>query len=811
MIRLTLAIAILMAAPVAAEAETRSIAQIQTNLDHVWTMIAAALVFFMQGGFLLVEAGLVRSKNSINVAQKNIADMVLAIVIYGAFGYMFMFGTSWNGWFGLEADLFIFDQVEDWTFTFFVFQVVFCGTAATIMSGAVAERMKFAGYLGITMVTAAIIYPIYGHWAWGNLLHGDNTAFLADMGFIDFAGSTVVHSIGAWIAFAGCIVLGPRIGRFDANGRPTPIHGHSPVLATLGALILWIGWIGFNGGSTTAGTPAMAHIISNTVIAGAMGGVACMLVSRFLDGVFQPDRSINGVLGGLVAVTAGCDVLSTQGAVFVGLTGGIVQLLTGRLLTNVWKVDDAVSAIAVHGFAGAWGTILLAVLMPSDLLATETRLGQIGVQTIGVLIGFVWAFTLAYLTFWLMDKTMDGGLRVSREDELVGLNEAEHGTTLGTGVLLNHMLELSSGEADLSMRLEEGGSDEAGELGFAFNRIIENVDGLVVGINENAEELRQAAESMSSVAEKVRSQVNETLDNASTSQEESSEAARTISAISVTLSELLQQASSISQSSENLRHSIDNASEGADTVREAISSIETTASETKEVVSQAHARADDASSSVDRLSGAVSEIVKVLSFIQEIAAQTNLLALNATIEAARAGSYGKGFAVVASEVQNLAHQTSSAVDEINGTIARVQEEAQSSVDVIGEIALITSKMGDAVGTITELIEHQSTATAEIADRMSSAKSETEQVTSRIRDVAHSIELVTEKGAVASAAAETAAGSMDRVRSSAIEGRAAAEEASTMSTSVETVVTRLTSPVSSLGGSTRTAAPSPSQA
>ena len=213
-----------------------------------------------------------------------------------------------------------------------------------------------------------------------------------------------------------------------------------------------------------------------------MGGVASMLVARYLDGLFKPDRSINGVLGGLVAITAGCDVLSTQAAVVVGLTGGIVQLVAGHYLMRWFRIDDAVGAIGVHGVAGAWGTIALAFLMPADALAADSRLAQIGVQTAAVVIGFVWAFGIAFLAFKLMDMFMDGGLRVSREDELMGLNEAEHGTSLGTGLLLTRMLELSSGKADLSSRLEESGADEAGELGFAFNRIIENVDALVKGI-----------------------------------------------------------------------------------------------------------------------------------------------------------------------------------------------------------------------------------------------------------------------------------------------------------------------------------------
>lgn len=795
---LTTFIAILLFAQSAAAAPF-SPEDVQTNLDHVWTMTAAALVFFMQGGFLLLEAGLVRSKNSINVAQKNIADMVLAIVIYGAVGFMFMFGGSFWGIFGFDWELLAFNSVEDWTFTFFVFQVVFCGTAATIMSGAVAERMKFGGYLVITVVVSALIYPLYGHWAWGNLLDGTNTAFLADWGFIDFAGSTVVHSVGGWVALAGCIVLGARIGRFDADGNPQPIHGHSPVLATFGALILWIGWIGFNGGSTTAGTSAFAHIIANTVIAGAMGGVASMLAARVTDGLFKPDQSINGVLGGLVAVTAGCDVLTTQGAVMIGLSGGIVQLLSSRFLVNVMKVDDAVGAVAVHGFAGAWGTIALAVLMPADQLATETRLGQLVVQTGGVLLAFVWAFGVAWITFKLMDMFMDGGLRVSREDELRGLNEAEHGTSLGTGQLLASMLELSRGEADLKTRLEEGTADESTELGFAFNRIIENIDKLVQEVGGNATQLSGAAHELTDVARNLKSRSLETEETSTLMEGLSVDASTAVETIRQTLDTLAEETRAISESSGALTHSVEAASDGAKTVQEAALEIEASALAAREVVERADQRSIDAADSVKRLTEAVAKIGGVLSFISDIAEQTNLLALNATIEAARAGEAGKGFAVVATEVKNLAQQTTGAVGDIDRTIGMIQTEARQSAEVVHDIAEITGSMGETVRTITEQIGRQSAATADITDRMSTARAETEQVADHISAVTSAVSATADAGENAGRAAQATADGMHRLRVSATEGTAYAERTASMATSIETVVEKLAGLVGSMGG------------
>lgn len=780
---------VLSAAPAFAQVDGSQ--QVQTNLDHVWTMTAAALVFLMQGGFLLLEAGMVRSKNSINVAQKNIADMVLAVVIFGAVGYMFMFGTSWNGLVGLEGNLFAFDRVDDWTFTFFFFQVVFCGTAATILSGAVAERMKFSGYLVITVVIAAVIYPVYGHWTWGNLLHADNTAFLAEWGFIDFAGSTVVHSVGGWIGLAGCVVLGARHGAYDDNGKPVNITGHSPVLTTLGALVLWVGWIGFNGGSTTAGTSAFAHIIVNTVVAGAMGGVASMLAARFFDGLFKPDRSVNGVLGGLVAITAGCDVLTTQGAVLVGLSGGLVQLFAGRWLQSTLKIDDAVGAVAVHGFAGAWGTIALSFFMPSDMLVEGGRLAQLAVQAGGVVIAFVWAFGLAYLTFKLLDKFMDGGLRVSLEDEVLGLNEAEHGTSLGTGLLLQRMLELSSGKADLSIRLSEGRADEAEELGFAFNRIIESVNTMVMGIADNAQELQDAAGRLSSVAVSLQDSSDRSHAAAENMGGESRQTAADVDEISSSLNSLMEQSNRISMSSKAMLEAVEAAEHGTRTVSTAIRSIDATTDGTRTAVREAQDKSEMASNSIERLSSAVSEIGRVLEFINDIADKTNLLALNATIEAARAGEAGKGFAVVANEVKTLASQTANAVAEIERTISRVQSESKDTAQIIQDISQSTERMSDAVLSITDAITQQSDAAEAIAQQMEGARQESVNVNEMIFNVAEALGGAKDLGIRASGATANLADGMEKVRIAAVENQGQAHLTGETATLIQAVVSRLT--------------------
>lgn len=446
----------------------------QTNSDHIWTMTAAALVLMMQFGFLLLEAGMVRSKNSINVAQKNISDFFLAVVVFYCFGFALMFGASTHGWFGSLTELSLFDQMDEWPYTFFVFQAVFVGTAATIVSGAVAERMKFGGYLLMSCILAALIYPIFGYWAWGNLLNGDNPAWLADAGFIDFAGSTVVHSIGAWVGLAGIVVMGARLGRFGKDGKPIEIQGYSTVLSAGGAIVLLVGWIGFNGGSTTAGTPDFARVVANTVIAAAFGGIAAMGVGRAYDGLFNPTRSINGLLGGLVGITAGCFAVNPQGAAMIGLICGVVVVLSEEALLRIFKLDDAVGAVSVHGVCGAVGTLLVAFFALPDQLVAATRWEQFLVQAQGVAVAFLWAFPLAFAFFKATDMLI--GLRVSEQEEHDGLNVAEHGASLGTGELQKVLAQMVTGDADLSTRLKVEPGDESGELAEMFNLLLTNLE-----------------------------------------------------------------------------------------------------------------------------------------------------------------------------------------------------------------------------------------------------------------------------------------------------------------------------------------------
>lgn len=443
-------------------------------VDLTWLLLAACLVMMMQVGFLLLEAGMVRSKNSINVAQKNLLDFVFGVVAFAAVGFMFAFGRSDLLPIGFDVDMILLGQLDSWGAGFFVFQVMFCGTAATIVSGAVAERMRLSSYVLGSLALSGFIYPVFVHWVWGAALGPNPGAFLGNLGFVDFAGSTVVHATGGWISLAACMVIGPRIGRFDASGRPVRMGGHSPVLSTTGGLLLFIGWIGFNGGSTAAATPNIAPIILNTVLAGGIGCCVGYLIGYRQDGVVFPEKSLCGMLGGLVAVTAGCNVLLPGGALLIGAIGSAVAVYGNIFVERVMKVDDAVGAIAVHAFAGVAGTLGLALLAPVEHLPAGGRLAQLYIQALGAGLNFYWAFGLGYAFFWLMNRLY--GIRVSPADEAVGLNIAEHGTRLGIGHVETALTDLVDGRADLSHRLPLETGDEAETLAGLFNRLMDNIE-----------------------------------------------------------------------------------------------------------------------------------------------------------------------------------------------------------------------------------------------------------------------------------------------------------------------------------------------
>ncbi|MFC1569554.1 ammonium transporter [bacterium] len=397
---------------------------LQNNLNIVWTCVAAFLVFFMQAGFAMVESGFTRAKNTINIMMKNLMDFSIGTVSFFLIGFGLMFGAS-NGLFGTTHFAMLGTDVTgaDWNWTFLIFQTVFAGTAATIVSGAMAERTKFVGYLVYSVFICAIIYPVFGSWAWGSLLDGGG--WLENLGFNDFAGSTVVHSIGGWLALAGAIVLGPRIGKYGPDGKARAIPGHNITIAALGVFILWFGWFGFNPGSTTLGDGEIGRVAVTTNLAAAMGAIAAMFISWLIEGKPDGSMALNGALAGLVGITAGCYSVSPAGSLFIGFIAGTIVVLSVLFIDRVLKVDDPVGAVSVHGVCGAWGTLAVGLFAVDGGLFYGGGFKLLGVQALGVVTAFAWAFGLGLILFLTIKKTI--GLRVSEEEEIRGLDIGEHG------------------------------------------------------------------------------------------------------------------------------------------------------------------------------------------------------------------------------------------------------------------------------------------------------------------------------------------------------------------------------------------------
>jgi len=403
------------------EGNAAAISGVQTNLNYVWTLVAAALVFFMQAGFAMVESGFTRAKSACNIMMKNLLDFSMGSLAFWAVGFGIMFGTTTTGWFG-TSDFFLSGWTgpdgDPWVLAFWMFQVVFAATAATIVSGAVAERIKFTGYLVYSVVVCAFIYPVFGSWAWGSLLNGNG--WLEAKGFIDFAGSTVVHSIGGWCALAGAIVLGARKGKYGPKGEVRAIPGHNIPMAAIGVFILWLGWFGFNPGSTTTGDTSIAMIFVNTNLAAAAGVIGALITSWILFKKPDIGMSLNGALAGLVAITAGCANVSPTSSVILGFIAGIIVVFSVLALDRM-HIDDPVGAVSVHGVCGAWGTLAAGLFNMGG-----TTGAIILTQVIGIVAAFIWAFGTAFILFKLISMTI--GLRISEEEEMIGVDIGEHAT-----------------------------------------------------------------------------------------------------------------------------------------------------------------------------------------------------------------------------------------------------------------------------------------------------------------------------------------------------------------------------------------------
>ncbi|MGY8918790.1 MAG: ammonium transporter [Flavobacteriales bacterium] len=395
------------------------------DMGMLWMLISGILVFFMQAGFTLVESGMTQSKNAVNIAMKNLLDITVGSLTYWFVGYSLMYGDTTNGWFfwsgimqGEGADLF--------------FQTMFAATAATIVSGAIAGRTKYSTYAIFTVVMTAIIYPIAGGWQW------QGSGWLTELGFIDFAGSSIVHAVGGFAALVAAYMVGPRIGKY-VDGKVMPIPGHNQILATLGVFILWLGWFGFNGGSQLAwgGDDAVAAstVVLITNLAAAAGALGALITTWIWYGKPHLAQTLNGALAGLVSITAGCGNMTAGGAVLAGLIGGIIVVFSIEFIEKKLKIDDAIGAASVHGIVGFWGTIVIGLWGVEG----DTKLGifngggadQLINQLIGGLAYAVWTVVLSFVVFGILKYTI--GLRVTEEEEIAGLDVSEHGSIAYAG------------------------------------------------------------------------------------------------------------------------------------------------------------------------------------------------------------------------------------------------------------------------------------------------------------------------------------------------------------------------------------------
>lgn len=389
------------------------------GLDTLWVCLGAMLVFWMQPGFALVEAGLTQSKNAANILMKNFVDFMCGTVLFWIIGFSIMYGAG-NAFFGWEGFTFIGTDSNVPAECTFIFQTVFCATTATIVSGAMAERTKFSMYVVFSILISALIYPLEGHWSWGG-------GWLSEMGFHDFAGSTVVHLCGGALALAGAIVLGPRVGKYGKDGKSRAIPGHNLVLCALGVFCLWVGWFGFNPCSTVAATGyanavSMSHVFVTTNMAAATGGLAAMTYTWLFDKKPSLSMVCNGVLAGLVGITAGCDCVSIASAALIGALVSIVMCFSVSFIDKVCKIDDPVGAVSVHGVGGFLGTILTGVLCDPAIDGVEA---SFGVQLLGASAVAVFAFCIGMILFTVIKKTH--GLRCDRIIEEEGLDVYEHG------------------------------------------------------------------------------------------------------------------------------------------------------------------------------------------------------------------------------------------------------------------------------------------------------------------------------------------------------------------------------------------------
>lgn len=450
------------------------------NLDLLWIVITAFLVFLMQFGFALIETGIVRVKNTINVAMKNLIDTMFGFIFFWLIGYGLMFGYDFDGLIGTSS--FAINGKDMQENGFFFFQAMFAATAATIISGAVAERIKFNAYIIVTIIVTSIIYPIFGHWAWAD------GGWLKELGFMDFAGSTVVHSIGGWIGLAGALVLGPRLGKFK-NGKINYFAPSNHNFIVFGVFILFFAWFGFNGGSLLKFDHRVTSILLNTTIAGAFGGLGGWMLTLFTKDKVGVEIFAFGVIAGLVGITAGCNQFDVYTSAFVGFISALVMYYFDNLILKKFKIDDPLSVVAIHGFAGAWGTLAVGIF--AQLPENTLRYEFIYIQALGILTAFIFAFSFGLLLFYSLYKF--NMLRVSKRYEVVGLNISEHNAKMPWVDTIESIIRIMK-TGDIGQKIYEEKGTEIGLVAKFFNYLLDILKQKHIDLQKTNSKLRSKAD-----------------------------------------------------------------------------------------------------------------------------------------------------------------------------------------------------------------------------------------------------------------------------------------------------------------------------
>lgn len=736
------AVAMIMASPSVADTSGLIIGPI----DRIWIIDCIVLVLLMKVGFLMLEAGASRQKNSINAAFKNLAALIICFVLFLVFGYRIAFGWDLVGPVAIGSG-----ALESGAILVMMYQAVFCTTAAAIISGAVCERFSLKAYIATCGFVALLVYPMTAHWVYGALFFPEAEPWLARLGFIDWAGASVVHGVGAWMALAALIFTGPRLGRFDPEtGQPRYLDGYSPVLSMAGTLVLLIGWMGFNGGAGLTFDDTTSKVISNTVLAGLWGGGFAMIIVTVMRWKPHPNRAIEGTIAGLVSVTAAPHLLSFAAVLIVVSIGVVVSLYMRSVLLR-FQIDDVVNVVATHGIAGVVGTLAVAFAVPGEALPAGSTLNQLGVQAAGVSVIFAWTFSLGLLWFFLLKQVMQ--IRVDRLAETRGLNVSEHRVAFGAERFANELERLITDRSDPERRISLPDGDQNERLAHLFNRMLDelaaahnatrsDLDGKVAEakaianileqVSEGDLDIRIDAESKPEEFQTIAIGVNQLLDILARN---IGQIASSASEVAVGCDNLTRISNDLYERSASQIDSVQAITFKLNSMADASKDNATQADEALGVARESREAADGVSSSLNNIRTAMegivastSKIEPIVDLIEDIGFQTTLLALNASVVAARAGEHGKSFSVVADEVRKLANSVQSSAADIRSIVDEASRSVDGGATAIGGTVEHVANIGSTATRVSSQIEQIHSSSTNLQNQLTGLGEVVEQIT-----------------------------------------------------------------------------------